>query len=86
MFYAVEPKTKGDEDKLGAGLARLADADPAFRTYRDPVTKETIIAGMGDQHLAVVVDRRQRMGVAVQTREPPRGLSGGHQEDRRARV
>ena len=70
MFYAVEPKTKGDEDKLGAGLARLADADPAFRTYRDTVTKETIIAGMGDQHLAVVVDRLQRMGVAVQTREP----------------
>lgn len=70
MFYAVEPKTKGDEDKLGAGLARLADADPAFRTYRDPVTKETIIAGMGDQHLAVVVDRLQRMGVAVETREP----------------
>lgn len=70
MFYAIEPKTKGDEDKLGAGLARLVDSDPAFRSYRDPVTKETIIAGMGDQHLAVVVDRLGRMGVAVQTREP----------------
>lgn len=70
MFYAIEPKTKGDEDKMGAGLARLADADPAFRSYRDPITKETIIAGMGDQHLAVVVDRLQRMGVAVETREP----------------
>ncbi|MBI3944591.1 MAG: elongation factor G [Armatimonadetes bacterium] len=70
MFYAISPKTKGDEDKMGAGLSRLVDSDPSFRSYRDPVTKETIIAGMGDQHLAVVVDRLQRMGVAVETREP----------------
>lgn len=70
MFYAISPKTKGDEDKMGLGLARLADADPSFHSYRDPVTRETIIAGMGDQHLAVIVDRLQRMGVAVETREP----------------
>lgn len=70
MYYAIEPKTKGDEDKLGAGLNRLVDSDPAFRSYRDTTTREIIIAGMGDQHLAVMVDRLQRMGVAVETHEP----------------
>ena len=70
MYYAVEARTKGDEDKLGAGLNRLVDSAPSFRSYRDTTTKEVIIAGMGDQHLAVMVDRLQRMGVAVDTHEP----------------
>ena len=57
---AIEPKTKQDQDKLGLALAKLAEEDPTFRTYTDPETGDTIIAGMGELHLDVIVDRLKR--------------------------
>jgi elongation factor G len=54
---AVEPKSKGDQDKLGQGLQRLAEEDPTFKVYTDPETGQTIIAGMGELHLEIIVDR-----------------------------
>ena len=57
---AIEPKTKQDQDKLGNGLARLAEEDPTFRVTTNPETGDTIIAGMGELHLDVIVDRLRR--------------------------
>lgn len=57
---AIEPKTKADQDKLGIGLAKLAEEDPTFRTSTNPETGDTIIAGMGELHLDVIVDRLKR--------------------------
>ena len=57
---AIEPKTKQDNDKLGTALAKLAEEDPTFRTSTNPETGETIIAGMGELHLDVIVDRLKR--------------------------
>ena len=57
---AIEPKTKQDQDKLGNGLARLAEEDPTFRVTTNPETGDTIIAGMGELHLDVIVDRLKR--------------------------
>ena len=57
---AIEPKTKQDQDKLGNGLARLAEEDPTFRVTTNPETGDTIIAGVGELHLDVIVDRLRR--------------------------
>src|SRR3989475_2169193 len=57
ISVAVEPKTKGDQDKLGQGLQRLAEEDPTFRVRTDEETGQTIIAGMGELHLEIIVDR-----------------------------
>ncbi len=57
---AIEPKTKQDQDKLGLALAKLAEEDPTFKTYTDEETGDTIIAGMGELHLDVIVDRLKR--------------------------
>jgi len=57
---AVEPKSKADQDKLGAGLQRLAEEDPTFKVYTDEETGQTIIAGMGELHLEIIVDRLLR--------------------------
>jgi elongation factor G len=57
---AVEPKTKSDQDKLGAGLQRLAEEDPTFRVHTDEETSQTIIGGMGELHLEIIVDRLKR--------------------------
>ena len=57
---AIEPKTKQDQDKLGNGLSRLAEEDPTFRVTTNPETGDTIIAGMGELHLDVIVDRLRR--------------------------
>ncbi|MBV9601726.1 MAG: elongation factor G [Chloroflexi bacterium] len=57
---AIEPKTKQDQDKMGIALAKLSDEDPTFRVYTDPETGQTIIAGMGELHLEVIVDRLLR--------------------------
>jgi elongation factor G len=56
----IEPKTKADQDKLGVALQRLAEEDPTFRVKTDPETGETLIAGMGELHLDVLVDRMIR--------------------------
>ncbi len=60
ISVAVEPKTKGDQDKMGMALAKLAEEDPTFRTYTDHETGQTIISGMGELHLDVIVDRMKR--------------------------
>ncbi len=57
---AVEPKTKSDQDKMGIALARLSEEDPTFRVNTDHETGQTIIAGMGELHLEVIVDRMRR--------------------------
>jgi len=54
---AIEPKTKADQEKLSISLQKLAEEDPTFRTYSDPDTGQTIISGMGELHLEVIVDR-----------------------------
>jgi elongation factor G len=57
ISVAIEPRTKGDQDKLGNGLSRLAEEDPTFNVRSDDETGQTIIAGMGELHLEVIVDR-----------------------------
>jgi elongation factor G len=57
ISVAIEPKTKSDQDKLGIGLARLTEEDPTFKVHTDDDTGQTIIAGMGELHLEVLVDR-----------------------------
>ncbi|MDY0277425.1 MAG: elongation factor G [Acholeplasma sp.] len=57
---AIEPKTKQDQDRMGIALSKLAEEDPTFRTYTDKETGQTIIAGMGELHLDIIVDRMRR--------------------------
>jgi len=59
---AIEPKTKADQDKLGESLAKLSDEDPTFRVSSDEETGQTLIAGMGELHLEIIVDRLKRDG------------------------
>jgi elongation factor G len=60
IHQAIEPKTKGDQDKLGIALQRLAQEDPTFRMRTDPETQQTIIGGMGELHLEIILDRLKR--------------------------
>ncbi len=60
ISQAIEPKTKADQDKLGTALARLAQEDPTFRMRTDEETQQTIIAGMGELHLEIILDRLRR--------------------------
>jgi elongation factor G len=60
IAVAIEPKTKGDQDKLGSGLQRLSEEDPTFRVRTDDETGQTIISGMGELHLEIIVDRLTR--------------------------
>jgi elongation factor G len=57
---AIEPKTKADQDKLAIALQKLAEEDPTFRVHSDPETSQTIISGMGELHLEIIVDRMMR--------------------------
>jgi elongation factor G len=57
---AIEPKTKADQDKLAIALQKLAEEDPTFKVHTDPETAQTIISGMGELHLEIIVDRMQR--------------------------
>ena len=57
---SLEPKTKADQDKMGLALAKLAEEDPTFKTYTDAETGQTIIAGVGELHLDIIVDRLRR--------------------------
>lgn len=68
---AVRAKTKADEDKLGPALQKIAEEDPTFKTAREADTAQTLISGMGETHLDIVVERLQRkFGVAVETDTP----------------
>ncbi len=60
ISQAIEPKSKADQDQLGKGLARLAQEDPTFRMRTDEETQQTIIAGMGELHLEIILDRLRR--------------------------
>src|SRR6478609_8181197 len=57
---AIEPKTKADQDKLAIALMKLSEEDPTFRVHSDPETSQTIISGMGELHLEIIVDRMMR--------------------------
>ena len=60
ISVAIEPKTKADQEKMGIALAKLAEEDPTFKTYTNQETGQTIIAGMGELHLDIIVDRLKR--------------------------
>ena len=60
ISVAVEPKTKADQEKMGTALARLAEEDPTFKVRTDEETGQTIISGMGELHLDIIVDRMNR--------------------------
>ena len=60
ISVAIEPKTKADQDKLGTALGKLAQEDPTFRVHTDPDTGQTLISGMGELHLEIIVDRMLR--------------------------
>ncbi|AWX53813.1 MULTISPECIES: elongation factor G [Brevibacillus] len=60
ISVAIEPKSKADQDKMGIGLSKLAEEDPTFRTRTDEETGQTIISGMGELHLEIIVDRLKR--------------------------
>jgi elongation factor G len=70
ISQAIEPKTKGDQDKLGTALTRLAQEDPTFRMRTDEETQQTIIAGMGELHLEIILDR-----LAASSRSKPTSAS-----------
>ncbi len=69
--FAVEPKSKNDEEKVGAGLSKFLEEDPTFRVERNPETKQTLIYGMGDTHLEIIVSRlSKKYGVDVDLNKP----------------
>lgn len=71
ISFAVEPKTKGDEEKVSSGLARFLDEDPTFKLERRAETKQTIISGLGELHLDIIVSRlSQKFGVDVELSTP----------------
>lgn len=71
VSIAVEPKTKADQEKMAIGLERLAEEDPTFRVHTDEETGQTIISGMGELHLEIIVDRlRREHNVEANTGEP----------------
>jgi elongation factor G len=71
IAVAIEPRTKADQDKLGNGLSKLADEDPTFRVHTDQETSQTIISGMGELHLEIIVDRLKReFGVEANVGRP----------------
>lgn len=71
ISVAVEPKTKADQEKMGIALGKLADEDPSFRMFTDEESGQTIIAGMGELHLEIIVDRMKReFGVEANVGKP----------------
>ena len=71
ISQAVEPKTKADQEKMGVALGRLAQEDPSFRVHTDDESGQTIISGMGDLHLEILVDRMKReFGVEANVGKP----------------
>ena len=71
MSMAVEPKAKGDEEKISSGLARLMEEDPTFKVYQDNEIKQLIVSGMGEQHISVIMERlKRKFGVDVILKTP----------------
>jgi len=74
MLLAISPKTKGDEDKLSTALSKIIDEDPTVKVYRNEDTGETILAGMGESHLEVIIDTMEsKFGVEVEKSTPKVG-------------
>ncbi|HER24078.1 MAG TPA: elongation factor G [Candidatus Atribacteria bacterium] len=74
MLLAISPKTKGDEDKLSTALSKIIDEDPTVKIYRDEDTGESILAGMGESHLEVIIDTMEsKFGVEVERSTPKVG-------------
>jgi elongation factor G len=71
ISQAVEPKTKADQEKMGIALNRLAQEDPSFRVHTDEESGQTIMSGMGELHLEILVDRmRREFGVEATVGKP----------------
>jgi elongation factor G len=71
ISYAIEPKSKGDEEKVSTGLHKILDEDPALRFHRDEEAKEMILSGMGQQHLEVTLEKlKRKFGVEVLMKSP----------------
>lgn len=71
LSVAISPKTKGDEDKLGQSLQRLAEEDQTIRVSRNPDTHQTLLSGLGEAHLGIVIERlKRKFGVEVDTEQP----------------
>ncbi|MGM0651640.1 MAG: elongation factor G [Bacillota bacterium] len=71
ISFAVEPKTKGDEEKVGSGLSRILEEDPTFHLERRAETKQSVISGLGELHLDIIVNRLQeKFGVEVELSTP----------------
>ncbi len=60
ISVAIEPKTKADQEKMGMAMQKLAEEDPTFKIHTDEETLQTIISGMGELHLDIIVDRMKR--------------------------
>ncbi len=97
ITFAIEPKTRADEDKLGNGMHKLMEEDAMLRFFRDPQTKEFLIAGTGQQHIEVVVSKLKNRyhtevilkAPKVPYRETIRGradVQGRHKKHRRPRT
>ncbi len=87
VHVSIEPKTKADQEKLGVALSRLAEEDPTFQVRSDEETGQTVISGMGELHLEVIVDRLRRefnveAGVGPPAGRLPRDGQGRGQQDR----
>src|SRR4026209_314523 len=71
ISVAVEPKTKADQEKMGIALSKLAQEDPSFRVHSDEESGQTLISGMGELHLEIIVDRmRREFGVEANVGKP----------------
>ena len=71
ITLAIEPKSKGDEDKIGAGLQRMQDEDPTFKVALNTETRQTLISGIGEQHLDVIVSKmKAKFGIGVNLIDP----------------
>ena len=77
---AIEPKTKAGQEKMGIALMKLAEEDPTFKTYTDEETGQTIIAGMGELHLEIIVDRLLREYKVEANVALLRSLQGDHHQ------
>ena len=71
LSLAIQPKAKGDEEKIGSGLSKLQDEDPTFKVSLNTETRQTLISGMGEVHLDVIVNKlKTKFGVSVDLAEP----------------
>ncbi len=83
ISFAITPKTRGDEEKVSAGLKRLSEEDPAMEVRFDPQTKEMLISGTSQVHVEVILDKlKRRFGVEVDPQPPQVALPGDHPQKR----